>query len=95
MPRVIRQKMPIDGETKFVDAVFGEITVDNSELQDQILMKADGYPTYNFCHVIDDHLMGVTHVVRGSEYLTSTPKYVLLYDAYGWAYAPYYFEGRE
>ena len=58
--------------------------MNNSELQDQILMKADGYPTYNFCHVIDDHLMGVTHVVRGSEYLTSTPKYALLYDAYGW-----------
>ena len=58
--------------------------MNNEELQDQILMKADGYPTYNFCHVIDDHLMGVTHVVRGSEYLTSTPKYALLYDAYGW-----------
>ena len=76
--------MPLDGHTSYVDAVFGEIGCDNEELQDQILMKADGYPTYNFCHVIDDHLMGVTHVVRGSEYLTSTPKYVLLYDAYGW-----------
>ena len=71
-PYVIRQKMPIDGETKFVDAVFGEITVDNSELQDQILIKADGYPTYNFANVIDDHTMGITHVVRGSEYLSST-----------------------
>ena len=84
VPFVIRQKMPLEGTTSYVDSVFGEITMDNSELQDQILMKADGYPTYNFCHVIDDHLMGVTHVVRGSEYLTSTPKYALLYDAYGW-----------
>ena len=84
IPFVIRQKMPLEGTTSYVDSVFGEISMDNSELQDQILMKADGYPTYNFCHVIDDHLMGVTHVVRGSEYLTSTPKYALLYDAYGW-----------
>ena len=84
VPFVIRQKMPLDGTTSYVDSVFGEISMNNSELQDQILMKADGYPTYNFCHVIDDHLMGVTHVVRGSEYLTSTPKYALLYDAYGW-----------
>lgn len=84
MPFVIRQKMPLEGTTSYVDSVFGEISTDNAELQDQILMKADGYPTYNFCHVIDDHLMGVTHVVRGSEYLTSTPKYALLYDAYGW-----------
>ncbi len=81
---VIRQKMPLDGTTTYTDSVFGEISMENSELQDQILIKADGYPTYNFCHIIDDHLMGVTHVVRGSEYLTSTPKYVLLYDAYGW-----------
>ena len=84
VPFVIRQKMPLEGTTSYVDSVFGEISMNNSELQDQILMKADGYPTYNFCHVIDDHLMGVTHVVRGSEYLTSTPKYALLYDAYGW-----------
>ena len=84
IPFVIRQKMPLEGVTSYTDSVFGEISMNNSELQDQILMKADGYPTYNFCHVIDDHLMGVTHVVRGSEYLTSTPKYVLLYDAYGW-----------
>ncbi len=84
VPFVIRQKMPLDGVTSYKDEVFGEISINNSELQDQILMKADGYPTYNFCHVIDDHLMGVTHVVRGSEYLTSTPKYALLYDAYGW-----------
>ena len=84
VPFVIRQKMPLEGVTSYVDEVFGEISMNNSELQDQILMKADGYPTYNFCHVVDDHLMGVTHVVRGSEYLTSTPKYVLLYDAFGW-----------
>lgn len=84
IPFVIRQKMPLDGVTSYTDSVFGEISMNNSELQDQILMKADGYPTYNFCHVVDDYLMGVTHVVRGSEYLTSTPKYVLLYDAFGW-----------
>ncbi len=84
MSYVIRQKMPLTGTTTYTDAVFGEISMNNSELQDQILMKADGYPTYNFAHVVDDFLMGVTHVVRGSEYLTSTPKYVLLYDAYGW-----------
>ena len=84
IPFVIRQKMPLEGVTTYTDAVFGEISMNNSELQDQILMKADGYPTYNFAHVVDDYLMGVTHVVRGSEYLTSTPKYVLLYDAYGW-----------
>ena len=84
LPFVIRQKMPLEGTTSYIDSVYGEISVDNKELQDQILMKADGYPTYNFCHVVDDHLMGVTHVVRGSEYLISTPKYALLYDAYGW-----------
>ena len=84
VPFVIRQKMPLTGRTTYFDAVFGEIGCDNSEMQDQILMKADGYPTYNFAHVVDDYLMGVTHVVRGSEYLTSTPKYVLLYDAFGW-----------
>lgn len=84
IPFVIRQKMPLTGRTTYTDAVFGEIGYDNAEMQDQILMKADGYPTYNFAHVVDDYLMGVTHVVRGSEYLTSTPKYVLLYDAFGW-----------
>lgn len=88
-PYVIRQKMPVEGETKFVDAVFSEITVDNSELQDQILIKADGYPTYNFANVIDDHTMGITHVVRGSEYLSSTPKYNLLYEAFGWEIPTY------
>ena len=84
IPYVIRQKMPLTGTTSYVDHVYGEVTIDNSELRDQIMIKADGYPTYNFCHVIDDYLMGVTHVVRGNEYLTSTPKYCLLYDAFGW-----------
>ncbi len=84
VPYVIRQKMPQAGTTSYLDEIFGEISVENSELQDQVLMKADGYPTYNFAHVVDDYLMGVTHVVRGSEYVTSTPKYALLYDAYNW-----------
>ena len=84
IPYVIRQKMPLEGVTTYTDCVFGEISMNNSELQDQILIKADGYPTYNFAHIVDDYLMCVTHVVRGSEYLTSTPKYVLLYDAFGW-----------
>ena len=88
-PYVVRQKMPIDGETAFTDSVFGTITVDNSELQDQILIKTDGYPTYNFANVIDDHTMGITHVVRGSEYLSSTPKYNLLYEAFGWEIPTY------
>ncbi|MBO7376491.1 MAG: glutamate--tRNA ligase [Clostridia bacterium] len=83
-PYVVRQKIPLDGTTTYVDEVFGEISMENKDMQDQILLKADGYPTYNFAHVVDDYLMGVTHVVRGSEYLTSTPKYVLLYDAFGW-----------
>lgn len=84
IPYVIRQKMPLEGTTSFHDEVYGEVSIDNSELRDQIMIKADGYPTYNFCHVVDDYLMGVTHVVRGNEYLTSTPKYCLLYDAFGW-----------
>ncbi len=88
-PYVIRQKMPTEGSTTFTDAVFGDITVDNSELQDQILIKQDGYPTYNFANVIDDHTMGITHVVRGSEYLSSTPKYNLLYEAFGWEIPTY------
>ena len=83
MPFVIRQKIK-EGTTTFHDEVYGSITVDNSELEDQILIKADGYPTYNFANVIDDHLMNITHVVRGSEYLSSTPKYNLLYEAFGW-----------
>ncbi len=84
MPYVIRQKMPTEGTTTFHDVVYGDITVDNAELDDQILIKADGFPTYNFANVVDDHLMQITHVVRGSEYLSSTPKYNLLYDAFGW-----------
>ena len=89
VPYVIRQKMPVEGSTTFSDAVFGDITVENSELQDQILIKTDGYPTYNFANVIDDHTMGITHVVRGSEYLSSTPKYNLLYEAFGWEIPTY------
>lgn len=89
VPYVIRQKMPTTGSTTFVDAVFGEITVENSELTDQILIKSDGYPTYNFANVIDDHTMGITHVVRGCEYLSSTPKYNLLYEAFGWEIPTY------
>ena len=88
-PYVIRQKMPLEGTTTFEDAVFGTISVDNSELQDQILIKADGYPTYNFANVIDDHTMDITHVVRGSEYLSSTPKYNLLYESFGWEIPTY------
>ena len=88
-PYVIRQKMPLEGTTTFEDAVFGTISVENEELQDQILIKADGYPTYNFANVIDDHTMNITHVVRGSEYLSSTPKYNLLYEAFGWELPTY------
>lgn len=84
MPYVIRQKMPTTGETSFVDEVFGKITVENDTLEDQILIKTDGMPTYNFANVVDDHLMGITHVVRGTEYLSSTPKYNLLYQSFGW-----------
>lgn len=84
VPHVIRQKMPIDGSTTFQDVVYGPITIENKELEDQILLKSDGFPTYNFANVIDDHLMEITHVVRGCEYLTSTPKYNLLYEAFGW-----------
>lgn len=83
-PFVIRQKMPLDGETTFEDMVFGTVSVKNEELQDIILLKSDGLPTYNFAHVVDDYLMGITHVVRGSEYISSAPKHVLLYDAFGW-----------
>lgn len=84
IPFVIRQKMPEEGTTSFYDVVFGEITVENSTLDDQILIKTDGMPTYNFANVIDDHTMGITHVIRGNEYLSSTPKYNLLYEAFGW-----------
>jgi len=83
-PYVIRQKIPAEGTTTFRDAIFGDITVENSSLDDQVLLKRDGMPTYNFANVIDDHLMGITHVVRGSEYLSSAPKYNLLYEAFGW-----------
>ena len=83
-PYVIRQKIPQTGATTFHDAIFGDITVENSTLDDQVLLKRDGLPTYNFANVIDDHLMGITHVVRGSEYLSSAPKYDLLYHAFGW-----------
>lgn len=89
VPFVIRQKMPLEGSTTFEDTVYGTITVENSELQDQILIKADGFPTYNFANVIDDHTMNITHVVRGSEYLSSTPKYNLLYQSFGWEIPTY------
>ncbi len=83
-PYVIRQAMPKTGVTSYDDLAYGHISVENSVLEDQILLKSDGYPTYNFANVIDDHLMGITHVVRGNEYLSSTPKYLLLYEAFGW-----------
>lgn len=84
IPYVIRQNNPVEGKTAFTDVIFGEIAVDNSELDDMILIKSDGYPTYNFANVVDDHLMEITHVVRGNEYLSSTPKYNRLYEAFGW-----------
>ena len=84
IPYVIRQNMPLEGTTSFHDAIFGDITVDNEELDDMILIKSDGYPTYNFANVVDDHLMKITHVVRGNEYLSSTPKYTRLYQDFGW-----------
>ncbi len=83
-PYVIRQRIPREGTTTFHDAIFGDITVENKTLDDQVLIKRDGMPTYNFANVIDDHLMGITHVVRGSEYLSSAPKYNLLYEGFGW-----------
>lgn len=82
---VIRQNVPAShGENTYIDLVFGKITIDNTEMEDQILIKSDGMPTYNFANVIDDHLMNITCVMRGAEYLTSTPKYNMLYDAFGW-----------
>lgn len=84
VPFVIRQKMPDTGSTSFEDVVYGTITVENNALEDQILIKSDGLPTYNFANVVDDHLMEITHVVRGNEYLSSAPKYNLLYKAFGW-----------
>ncbi|MBQ7090182.1 MAG: glutamate--tRNA ligase, partial [Clostridia bacterium] len=89
VPFVIRQKIPTEGSTTFQDEIYGEITVDNSELDDQILVKTDGLPTYNFANVVDDHLMNITHVVRGKEYLSSAPKYNLLYEAFGWEIPKY------
>lgn len=83
-PFVIRQNNPVEGKTTFSDVIFGDISVDNSELDDMVLMKSDGYPTYNFANVVDDHLMKITHVVRGNEYLSSSPKYNRLYNAFGW-----------
>ena len=84
VPYVIRQNNPTEGTTMFEDEIYGDITVDNAELDDMILIKSDGYPTYNFANVVDDHLMGITHVVRGNEYLSSSPKYNRLYEAFGW-----------
>ena len=84
IPYVIRQNVPKEGTTKFVDEIYGEIEVPNAELDDMILIKSDGYPTYNFANVVDDHTMGITHVVRGNEYLSSAPKYNRLYEAFGW-----------
>ena len=83
-PYVIRQNNPTEGTTTFSDELYGDITVDNAELDDMILIKSDGFPTYNFANVVDDHLMGITHVVRGNEYLSSSPKYNRLYEAFGW-----------
>lgn len=84
LPYVIRQNNPREGKTTFHDEIYGDISVDNAELDDMILIKSDGYPTYNFANVVDDHLMGITHVVRGNEYLSSSPKYNRLYEAFGW-----------
>jgi glutamyl-tRNA synthetase len=86
---VIRQNNPTEGKTTFNDIIFGDISVDNAELEDMILIKGDGYPTYNFANVVDDHLMKITHVVRGNEYLSSSPKYNRLYDAFGWTVPVY------
>ena len=83
-PHVIRFNMPTEGTTTFHDVIYGDITVNNEEMEDLILIKSDGYPTYNFANVIDDHLMGITHVVRGNEYLSSAPKYNRIYEAFGW-----------
>lgn len=83
-PYVIRQNIPPEGQSSYEDMVYGRISVDFEDLEDQILLKSDGMPTYNFANVVDDHLMGITHVIRGTEYLSSTPKYNLMYDAFGW-----------
>ena len=88
-PYVIRQNNPTEGTTTFHDELYGDVTVDNKELDDMILIKSDGYPTYNFANVVDDHLMGITHVVRGNEYISSSPKYNRLYEAFGWEVPKY------
>ncbi|MDL2258850.1 glutamate--tRNA ligase [Eubacteriales bacterium OttesenSCG-928-K08] len=89
LPYVVRQNIPAQGQTTFRDLLFGEITVENSELDDNVLIKADGMPTYNFANVVDDHLMKITHVMRGMEYLSSAPKYDLLYNAFDWEIPEY------
>ncbi len=89
IPYVIRQNNPTEGTTTFHDDIYGDISVDNAELDDMVLIKSDGYPTYNFANVVDDHLMGITHVVRGNEYLSSSPKYNRLYEAFGWEVPTY------
>lgn len=89
VPYVIRQNNPTEGTTTFHDEIYGDISIDNGELDDMILIKSDGFPTYNFANVVDDHLMGITHVVRGNEYLSSSPKYNRLYDAFGWEVPAY------
>ena len=89
IPYVIRQNNPTEGTTTFCDEIYGDISVENAELDDMILIKSDGYPTYNFANVVDDHLMGITHVVRGNEYLSSSPKYNRLYEAFGWEVPTY------
>ena len=86
---VIRQRIPDEGSTTFVDHVYGEITIENAQLDDQVLLKSDGFPTYNFANVVDDHLMAISHVMRGQEYLSSTPKYNLLYQNFGWEVPEY------
>jgi glutamyl-tRNA synthetase len=86
---VIRQRIPGDGSTTFDDRVYGKITIENAQLDDQVLLKSDGFPTYNFANVVDDHLMAITHVMRGQEYLSSTPKYNLLYESFGWPIPEY------
>ena len=88
-PFVIRQRIPETGSTTYVDRVYGQITIEHSQLDDQVLLKSDGFPTYNFANVVDDHLMAITHVMRGQEYLSSTPKYNLLYESFGWPIPEY------
>ncbi len=90
IPYVIRFKMPLDGSTTYHDHIFGDITIENNKMYDLILIKSDGYPTYNFAHIVDDHLMGVNTILRGNEFLTSTPQYVQIYNAFGWELPDYY-----